>query len=223
LIRPGDTVLDVGANIGLWSMSAAIRAGGTGRLHAFEPFGPNRRRLAENLALNAIDNVQIEDAALADFQGSASFFAPNEGDSGKGRLVERDGLQRGDDVEVTTIDRFCQRAGIEQLHFVKVDVEGAEEAVFRGGREMLQRDDAPAVLFESAHAHAAAFGSSCGAVKRLLHECGYDVYLHRGPTLDRIDVTVEHEQDDLFAFKDAHFARHPMLRHLLRQTDARAG
>jgi FkbM family methyltransferase len=211
LIRSRDTVFDVGANIGIWSLSAAHRTGSEGSVHAFEPVAETRAQLERHLALNGFYSVRCEDVALADREGTARFFEAAQENSGKSRLAHREGLQPGADVTLTTLDRYCERNRIERIDFLKVDVEGAEELVFRGGARVLPRDDAPIVMFESAEALATSAGSSCAAAKRVLAGAGYSIYSYDGESLTSVGVEDRHRQEDLFALKPAHLIAHPEL------------
>src|SRR5437868_2975863 len=69
LLKAGDTVLDIGANIGLWAMRAAVIIGDNGRLHAFEPPSANITRLERHLALNASGRLTLHSIALSDTVG----------------------------------------------------------------------------------------------------------------------------------------------------------
>ncbi len=98
-----------------------------------------------------------------------------------------------------------------KIHFLKVDVEGAELEVFRGGSRLLSSSNAPAILFEVGSTMAARFGSSCRQVKVLLRDYGYEIFILRRKKLEPVLALEEHGQVDLFAFKPAHFQRHPWL------------
>jgi FkbM family methyltransferase len=214
LIRRGDTVFDVGANIGVWCLSAARRAGAGGSVHAFEPVDATMSQLRQHLALNGLSWVRCERLALADRDGMADFYEADPMDSGKSRLAPREGLRPGARVPVTTLDRYCSANGVERLDFLKVDVEGGEEGVFRGGESVLAGDPAPVIMFESAESLAASAGSSCAAVKRLLADLGYRVYRYDGRILLPAPAEESYRQEDLFALKPAHISAHPLLAEL---------
>ena len=71
LIHSGFTVIDVGANIGIWTVGAAKRTGSQGRVHAFEPLGSNFARLLSNVELNGVSNVVSRNLALSDRRGKS--------------------------------------------------------------------------------------------------------------------------------------------------------
>src|SRR5262249_19679529 len=133
LVRPGDTVLDVGANIGLWVLGVARAAGPSAVVHAFEPLPSNFARLSDNLGRNPLGWVRCHRRALADRTGEARFLVPGAANSGVGSLSDH-GRGESLTVAVTTLDAFCHHHAIARVHFLKVDVEGAELKVFRGAR-----------------------------------------------------------------------------------------
>ena len=214
LIRPGDTVVDVGANIGLWVMGAARRAGPEGDIHAFEPVAENYARLAGNLALNGIDRVQCKQLALSDNCDRVVVYAASHGNSGAASLARREGLDQLTETMQTTLDHYCEEQAVRCVDFLKVDVEGAELLVFRGAPGLLASPEAPAIMFEVDEALAASFASSSSTVKTLLHEYGYDIFRYDGRKLESVAVDRHHKHEDLFAFKPNHFERHSALNRL---------
>jgi FkbM family methyltransferase len=141
-IRPGDTVLDVGAHVGYYTLLASVLAGDNGTVWAFEPNPRNFRFLERHARINGRRNVRAEQAAVSDAEGSARFdFGTG---SGTGHLA------RGGALEVRTVrlDDFCRRHGVRPAA-VKIDVEGAEGAVLEGARETLAA--ARPVIFLSTH------------------------------------------------------------------------
>lgn len=211
LIREGDTVVDVGANIGLWVMGAAKRAGESGKVHAIEPIPDNYSRLVSNLELNGLGSVETAKIAIADRSGRSTMFRPDYDNSGHPTLARREGVEHPIEVEALTLDEYCSRSGIEKLDFLKVDVEGAELLVFRGAKETLSTERAPAILFEVNEETAARLDSSTADVKALLRDLGYDLYRYDGVRLTRVAVELAESPGDLFAFKAHHYEKFPWL------------
>lgn len=206
LIRQGDVVFDVGANLGLWAIPASRRAGPHARVEAFEPVPENHARLVRNLALNGVDSVRCHCLAVADVSGERAFRAAPH-NSAHGSLVARQ-ENPGETVPVTSIDEHCDRHGIDRIDWLKVDVEGAESLVFAGAVRLLSGPAAPAILFEVGETLAVRLGSSSPKVKRMLVDLGYRVYALEDGALHLVRVEQEHPGSaDLFAFKDAHIER----------------
>lgn len=131
LVRPGMRIFDIGANAGFYTLAFARLVGAGGHVWAFEPLPGNVRHLRRHIALNALENVTVMEAAVSDRSGSAHFLqAPS---NAMGRLAAEGGIT----VRTMALDEFCARAGGPDL--VKMDVEGAESAVLEGARRMLCR------------------------------------------------------------------------------------
>lgn len=137
LLRPGDTVLDVGANVGYYTVLAARAVGGAGRVHAIEPDPDNLALLRSNLALNGLGNVVVHPVALSDHAGEAALYrdAANRGDH---RLYPAAGEPReAVTVPVTTLDALLGQAPLPRV--IKMDAQGGELAIFRGMAGLLAR------------------------------------------------------------------------------------
>ena len=127
-VRPGDTFVDVGAYIGLYSVAAARRVGGGGTVFAFEPDSENRRALLRHTRLNAVqDRVHALPLAVGSFQGRVRFSANQSSESSVGE-------QGTTVVDQITLDDFFSSKRIDVL---KIDVEGYETQVIQGCTQIL--------------------------------------------------------------------------------------
>lgn len=148
-LRPGDIFLDVGANAGYHSLGASAAVGSSGKVLAFEPAPDIRARLQRNIELNAIRNVIVSAEAVSSVSDRVQFFvSDNPENSGLSSLRQRGGPQHVIDVQTTTLDLVCSRLGVMPA-LVKIDVEGAEAEVFKGGQATLGAVDAPCLVFEA--------------------------------------------------------------------------
>lgn len=129
LVTPGSTVLDVGANLGLYTLRFARATGPTGQVVAFEPAPPTARLLAHNVRVNGYRHVRVEQRALADGSGVRSLFL-SETNIGDHRLHAAEEPRRCIDVEVVRLDDVVQSAGA--LSLVKMDIQGGEHAALDG-------------------------------------------------------------------------------------------
>jgi len=173
--RRGDVVLDVGANIGVTALRAAQAVGPSGRVFAFEPDPTNCQGCRRHVAGNGVTNVEVIEAALGEKAGSAVIAVRDPHNRGMNRL-ERDPLPTGAGAptSVTTIDDFVAAKGMERLDVIKVDVEGYEFAVLRGGRAALERFR-PTLFLEIDDGLLAAQGESASKVLSFLKDLGYEV------------------------------------------------
>lgn len=137
LIVSGTTVIDVGANIGLYTLLFARAVGDRGRVYAFEPEPENLRLLAHNLRTNGCGNVTIVPRAVASSTGTATLFLSTD-NRGDHRLFDPGDGRRSMLVPTVALDEwFAGHAGAIAL--VKMDVQGAEMHALAGMRTLLER------------------------------------------------------------------------------------
>ena len=149
VLQPGDTALDVGANVGAYALLFAQWVSPGGRVLAFEPAPETHEALTRHAALNGVaDVVDARRVALSDGAGTAAFAA--EGVSGANRLRGAGEAGGGMAVPTISLDELCAAEGISP-RLVKVDVEGAELAVLRGARETIRRFGDRMALFVEFH------------------------------------------------------------------------
>jgi len=178
LLRPGDRMLDVGANIGMISLLAAHLVGPDGAVDAFEPNPICCDRIREMLQANPIEWVRLHPFGLSDGAREAVLTVAGT-TSGSGTLSAIPAEQR---PERTHEHRVQVRKGddvvgpdVARLVVVKIDVEGHEVSVLRGLAQTLARSRA-AVLAETVEAHLLRAGSSLEALMRTLEGLGYAGY-----------------------------------------------
>lgn len=140
---PGQSVLDIGANVGVFTTRAARRVGPTGRVVAVEPHPENFRLLSGNVERNGLDNARLVEAALDDHSGKTELFVHERGINHS--LKRRTG--RSILVALKTIDQVVEEAGLERIDLIKIDTEGNVPAILRGGQETISRHK-PRIVFE---------------------------------------------------------------------------
>jgi FkbM family methyltransferase len=143
LLRPGQTVIDCGANVGYFSLLASRAVGPAGRVLAFEPERANLRLLRHNLWRNGADNVQVVPAAAGDARTPLAlrFNAANRGD----HQVHAEA--QGTDVLVPSVV-IDELLPTEAVDVVKVDTQGSDHVVIAGMRQLLDRSPGAHVLVE---------------------------------------------------------------------------
>ncbi len=178
-LRPGDTFLDVGANVGLYTLTAARVVGPHGHVHAFEPCSHTFERLSENVKLNGLRNVTCHRVALSHENAQAQLTLADGGfDAWNSLGTPYMGEISGSETVTTmTLDRFAldhRLAGPRCT--LKIDVEGWENQVLLGAQEFLSRDDAPVLCIEFTEEAARLAGTSCGELYRALERLGYALF-----------------------------------------------
>ncbi len=175
LLRPGMTVLDIGAHHGLYTLLAAKRVGRRGRVIAFEPSARERKRLLTNVRLNRFANVRAELCALGDRAGEADLFLVDGPEDWYNSLrppavEERTCTVR---VEVRRLDDVLETLGISRVDFIKLDVEGAELSVLRGAAKLLHGESRPAILAEVQDVRTRPWGYWASDIIQLLASADY--------------------------------------------------
>jgi FkbM family methyltransferase len=182
LVNPGGVVVDVGANFGLYALSAALYTRPHGRVFAFEPAPPAFAMLERNIAdnnLNAV--VTARRAAVGASAGHAQFYVGRDVSfSSLHRTTRVDDSATEVSVEVVTLDLAL--ADVRSIDLLKIDVEGGEGAVLSGAHNLLRRSRAPIVQFEFSHKNMDdARRASLGEALALLARDGIRIY-RRGAT-----------------------------------------
>ena len=180
-VGPGMTVLDLGAHHGLYTTLLSRLVGPEGRVIAFEPSPRERRGLERHLRLNGCNNVTVVPCAVGERSGTAEFFMANSRRSGASgmRNTELDGRFADSvriEVPVTTIDEYLEEHHIEGVDFVKMDIEGAELAALRGGRDLLTADRRPTIMIEMSDTVTRGWGYDCKEKYDELTKLGYYWY-----------------------------------------------
>lgn len=157
-VRPSSVVFDIGANLGLHTMLLAQLVGPQGLVVSFEPNSELFPMLQRTVA--PLTNIKLYPYALSDQEVESTLFVPDDHSMGSladwtnsqpGRLSRLFGLgqTRTLTCEQRRMDELLDTEGIPTPDFIKCDVEGAELMVFKGGRDTLNRHDAPIILFEA--------------------------------------------------------------------------
>lgn len=172
-LGPGESFVDVGANVGTYSLLGASLVGERGRVLAFEPVPSTRAQLERNLALNRLPQVEIVPRGLGAEPGRAILHVV----PGASGLSSRYHDVGGSDVEieVTTLDRALEGTALPAL--VKIDVEGMELEVLKGATGLLGSAHPPLVVLEAQSQHLQAAGTSYRELRAFLAEHGgYEIF-----------------------------------------------
>ncbi len=148
-LRLGDQAMDVGANVGIFSVLIGKAVGESGNVLAFEPAPDNISRLKANLDRNGLGNVQVIACALGDSERQMNLHLATD-PAYPSLLDVQSGLSDGTQVSVRVrrLDHAWEEAGMPQIAFIKMDVEGAEPDVVRGALHLLQSCH-PTLLIEA--------------------------------------------------------------------------
>ncbi|MBK8783844.1 MAG: FkbM family methyltransferase [Anaerolineales bacterium] len=193
LLEDGQTVLDIGANIGWYSLQIAA-AFPSVKVLAFEPIPNTYNYLKQNVELNNAANITIHNFGFWNKADTLTFYFYPEG-SGNASAVNVSEKESVEEIQcpVTRLDDFVIESNLH-VDFIKCDVEGAEKFVFEGAVEMLHRDK-PIVYTEMLRKWAAKFDYHPNQIIKFFAEIGYlcyvvnDGFLQELKTMD--DTTIQ--------------------------------
>jgi FkbM family methyltransferase len=149
-VKPGMTVLDIGAHRGFYTLLFSRKVGRLGRVISFEPSPRERKRLNLHLKMNFCRNVEVKDCALGEASGNAELFLVHGGDTGCNSLRPPDTALPTSPVAVIVkkLDDILSLAQVQRVDFIKLDVEGGELGVLKGAERLLQQIPRPVILCE---------------------------------------------------------------------------
>lgn len=171
LLKGGDLAVDVGANIGYFTLIASNMVGPTGRVLAFEASSSIFEKAKKNLELNSASNVRLLHQAVSDRVGEVTFHIGDEDHLGVSSMRSI-GTSREETVTTTSLD---DAVGGDDPRLIKIDVEGTEHLVLGGMRGLLKRCK-PYLILELTDSFLREMGSSADSLVADLHSEGYDLY-----------------------------------------------
>ena len=181
LLEPGMVFFDVGAHIGQYTLLASEAVGSEGQVHSFEPDPDTYWFLDASVHLNRLRNVKSHCVALSTEPGTKSLYlAPvsSLGDSSLAPPKGYVGVTRT--VPCTSLDAYVATHRVPRVDLMKVDIEGAELDLVRGGRELLGGHEKPLIVMEFEETRQRAFGTSCRLLAEALRAHGYTLLTGAG-------------------------------------------
>jgi FkbM family methyltransferase len=165
-------VLDVGTSIGQYTLLASGIVGPDGRVHSFEPDPVTYQWLSGNVKRNNLQNVTTNQLALGGEPGALQLYIGSPENIGTTSLrPQYNHSGRSVSVDVVPLDSYLERAGVQRVDFIKIDVEGAESLVFKGAPKLLAKH--PTIIIEFEESNQKRFGSSCAELAQVLLNNGY--------------------------------------------------
>ena len=176
LARDKKIVMDVGANIGWYSLNLAkMTAIPNVQIHAFEPVPSSYKQLLQNIALNRAQNQIVpHNIGLGSSSGEMVFYVPDFSGStaASGRNLHPEETNERVKCQIRTADSFLMQENVPQVGLVKCDVEGAELLVLKGAKRLLE-EDRPVFILELLRKWSRAFDYHPNDVLMLLRGYGY--------------------------------------------------
>lgn len=172
LVQPGDTVLDLGANYGYYTILFSKVVGEQGQVHAFEPNQRTFAELREHISLNKSENVSAYNSAVSNQTKEETLFFLEESRARASLRLQNEHADHTQATRSVALDEFFREADLKRLTCMKIDVEGAELLCIEGAQQTI-RLYSPVLLLEVCEAHLLQFGTSAHALLEKLSGWGY--------------------------------------------------
>ena len=198
-LRAEDSFLDIGANIGVYTLLAASKIR-TGSIYSFEALPKNYARLQENLKLNQFEQVKAYEIAISDYTGTVALNLA-EGDSMP--FITHTTTDNTITVSTDTLDNLLQNQPLSNLTLAKMDIEGAEIFALKGATSLLKQQRPHAWILEI-NDTVSYFGHQKQDLVDFLQSYGYNLYRYNTDTNQLSPVTIEQQQgNNVIAIADS--------------------
>ncbi|MBK1656444.1 FkbM family methyltransferase [Allochromatium vinosum] len=202
ILKTGDRFVDVGANVGLMTIVAAKEVGPAGRVDAFEPVSEIRELLLQSIMMNNIQNIHVHDYALGSVPAKMKIYKHPEVNRGSASIAWVNANVMGTEIRIDTLDHTLSRMSEKAVSMIKIDVEGWELEVLKGGTDTLKKDPQPVVCIEFSRTHP-LHGGTHEEMFRLMQSSGYAGYILEKSKaaksrLKQIDILSLPDHDNVF-------------------------
>lgn len=177
VLSEGDIFVDIGANIGLFSLIASKIVGNNGLVISFEPSPITFNRLIENVKLNNLNNIDSRNIGLSNVKDELTFYVSDNGyDAWNSFAPSQDNkLESSIRVLVSPLDAELQNIEKSKIKLIKIDVEGWEKFVLKGGSEFFV-NYSPIVMAEFTEENTFSAGYAVHEIYDIMKDFGYEWY-----------------------------------------------
>lgn len=172
-VKPGDVAVDIGANLGYFTLLFSSLVGPEGRVHAFEPEPGNFALLKRNVEANRRENVALVNKAVSDKTGKERLYISEENPGG--HTIYSAGSRESVAVDAVRLDEYFASAS-PRVDFVKMDIQGAEGGALEGMAPLLRRNERVKILTEFWPEGLRKSGTDPGRFLGLLAADGFSLY-----------------------------------------------
>jgi len=189
-ISSSDNVIDVGANIGVYVIWVSQFLDERGKIVAFEPDPVNYERLKAQINLNRIKFARAEKMALSNKKGVLKMSSGKNGENHVVSGKQQKYSHKLNEVKCTILDSYVDKMGMENIDFLKIDVEGFEKYVLEGAKNVLSSDCVDVVQLE-VNNQSKKFQIEKTEGAKMLKKFGYDpfIYRHEKNSIDRLSAS----------------------------------
>lgn len=203
-LMEGNHFLDIGANIGYYSLIASQIVGQSGKVHAFEPISTNIAAFQQTIDRNQITNIALNQIAIGAANGVLTLFTSVDqpGSSGWASKVPSERRKKECNVPMTSLDTYLGEGNFGPIHLVKMDIEGAELDALDGGNNVFSGFTAPDLIVEINPFLLRLQGLSPQSLINVLKRLDYELYSIDKLPLKRFSVHKKTEKPiNLFCTK----------------------
>jgi len=202
LLGPTAVVVDIGANIGYYSLMAAVKAT-TGQVYSFEPVTKSFQQLNRNISLNKFSSIHTFQVAISDTNGHTTIYVSADDNSGMSGMKTAENFSgESETVQCLTLDEAVIQYNLPKIDLIKIDVEGAEINVLQG-MQQIRAKQKPVILIEASKATLAMYNERIESIYEILYADQYRSYRVTGINiLEKITIPSE---GDLVFFVPEHY------------------
>lgn len=174
-LKKDDVVLDVGANIGIYSLIAGKKVGTKGKVYGFEPADIAFERLQYHIDLNGLNNIVPIKSGVSNYTGKAEFnICEDDAFNSLGDKPLKEIINKNT-IDIVSIDEFVSQNNISKVDVIKVDTEGAEFLVFEGAEKTLEKFK-PTLFFEINPIVTKGFSNNIDQLLKLIRSYDYKLF-----------------------------------------------
>ncbi len=197
-LKPGDTFIDVGANVGYFSAVAATKVGSDGQIHAFEPVPGFFQSVQQIKELNPQYQIVLNQCALGDSPSKTKIYENKENMGGHSILKEFVGdlIEQEHEIDVIRLDDYIEEKGLADISLIKIDTEGYEYPVLLGMQRYFEKtSQRPKIIAEISPKSFAMLGYKLEEFEEYVKRYSYRIYAICG--CHTIDITKIEKQTNI--------------------------
>jgi FkbM family methyltransferase len=168
-IKLGDTVIDVGGNLGFFVLILNELVGNSGKIYSFEPSKNLIQKLASTIQINNLQNVTLINLAIGDSEGTTTLHYHTKQSGLSSIVIDSKNNSLSEEIKITTLDKYSVNLS-GRIAFIKIDTEGYEPQVLRGAKELIKRDK-PTIYIELGGDHQKSSIEALQILKELDYHC----------------------------------------------------
>jgi len=192
LVKEGDTILDVGTNVGETLLNFAKLTGEKGFVYGFEPDAKNYSAVQKNISLNDFSNLHVFNLGVSDKKETLKLYRVDEHNFGMNRVLQDDENTEDlyfTEMQTTTLDDIVEENDISKIDLIKIDIEGYEMHALRGATKLLKVFKPP-LFIEVGYTRLIKNGTSPNEMFKFLEGFGYTIF--HGETMEKLSSDADY-------------------------------